>query len=86
MNYIHDLMTTTKKLVDMINCSNIGINMVCGNMRHFPQLLPLEDAMDLCGDKLFYTHLKNSMPIASGDRVRFAQKYLECYKAVAASI
>lgn len=124
MNYIHDLPAATRKLVDLIDSPNIGINMDYGNTVCFPQRPTLEEAIDIYGDKLFYTHLKNSRPLASGgriatalsegeinhrlyleklqevgftgpigieaprsgDRVWFAQKDLEYFKAVRASI
>ncbi len=63
MNYIHDLPAPSKKLVDLIDSPAIGINMDYGNTAYFPVRPSLEDAIDLYGDKLFYTHLKNSSAI-----------------------
>jgi sugar phosphate isomerase/epimerase len=123
MKYIHDTPEATRKLVDLIGSPNFGINMDYGNTVYFPDFPAVEDAIDIYGDKLFYTHLKNSVPKVGGrtpvalsegeinhrlylkklrevgfegpigieaprpgDRVWFAQKDLEYYKAVAASI
>ena len=61
MNFIHDIPENTKKLVDMIDCDSIGINMDFGNTVYFPNHLELEETIDLYGDKLFYTHFKNSI-------------------------
>lgn len=60
MNYIHDLPAPTKKLVDLIDSPQIGINMDFGNVAYFPGYPDLEETIDLYNDKLFYTHLKNS--------------------------
>ena len=67
MKYIHDTPAASKKLVDDIGSPNIGINMDYGNTVYFPEMPSVEEAIDLYGDKLFYTHLKNSVP-AAGDR------------------
>lgn len=68
MNYIHDLPEPSKKLVDLIDSPSIGINMDYGNTVYFAGCPSVEEAIDIYGDKLFYTHLKNSMP-AAGDRI-----------------
>ena len=123
MNYIHDLPSASKKLVDLIDSPAIGINMDYGNTAYFPEKPTVTEAIDLYGDKLFYTHLKNSTSVAGkrmatalsdgeinhreyiaklhevgfdgpigieaprpGDRYWFAQKDLDYYKAVVASI
>ena len=65
MNYIHDIPETTKKLVDLIDSSSIGVNMDYGNTVYFPNPLGLEETIDLYGDKLFYTHFKNSVSVGS---------------------
>ena len=63
MNTIHDTPQATKKLVDMIGSQAIGVNMDYGNTVYFPNCLGLEETIDLYGDKLFYTHFKNSMAV-----------------------
>ena len=72
MNYIHDLPAPTKKLVDLIDSPNIGVNMDYGNIVNFPNHPTQEETIDLFGDKLFYTHLKNSIPVSSGGRISTA--------------
>ena len=67
MNYIHDLPAASKKLVDLIDSPSIGINMDYGNTVYFAGCPSVEEAIDIYGDKLFYTHLKNSVA-AAGDR------------------
>lgn len=66
MNYIHDLPASAKKLVDLIDCPNIGINMDYGNTFFFPEKPTVAETIDLYGDKLFYTHLKNYTKLANG--------------------
>ena len=63
MNYIHDLPTAAKKLVDMIDSTHVGINLDYGNAVYFPNPPALEDAINTCGDKLFHTHLENSVGV-----------------------
>ncbi len=63
MNYLHDLPAAAKKLVDLIDSPMIGINMDYGNTAYFPVRPTVEETIDLYGDKLFYTHLKNSSPV-----------------------
>lgn len=65
MNYIHDLPEPSKKLVDDINMASIGINMDYGNTVYFPTRPELEEAIDIYGDKIFYTHFKNSAPVGN---------------------
>ncbi len=61
MNYIHDVPSACKKLVDLIDSPMIGINMDYGNTVYFPVQPSVTETIDLYGDKLFYTHLKNSV-------------------------
>ena len=68
MNYIHDLPAQSKKLVDMINSPMVGINMDYGNTFLFPVRPSPEEAIDLYGDKLFYTHLKNYTTVPGAPR------------------
>ena len=64
MGYLHDLATSSRKLVDMIDRPNFGINLDYGNSVYFKKgtYPSLEESIDICGDKLFYTHWKNSVP------------------------
>ena len=68
MNYLHDLPATARRLVDMIDSPMVGINLDYGNSVYFPKPPSLEDAIDICGDKLFYTHLKNSVGLPDSGR------------------
>lgn len=69
--YIHDLPEPTRKLVDLIDSPAIGVNMDFGNTVKFPKHPTVSEAIDIYGDKLYYVHLKNSMPVA-GDRIATA--------------
>lgn len=62
MGYLHDLAPSAKKLVDAIDRKNFGINLDYGNAVYFKDgtFPTLEESIDICGDKLFYTHFKNS--------------------------
>ena len=66
MNHLHDYAESARKLVDLIGRDNFGINLDYGNSVYFKGIAPLEEAIDICGEKLFYTHLKNSMPVPGG--------------------
>ena len=63
MGYVHDIAGSSKKLCDMIDRPNFGINLDYGNTVYFSNET-IEQAIDNCGDKLFYTHMKNSAPVA----------------------
>lgn len=66
MNYLHDIAESARKLCDLIDRDNFGINLDYGNSIYFKGIAPLAKAIDICGDKLFYTHLKNSLPVPGG--------------------
>ena len=66
MNYLHDYAEAARRLVDMIGRDSFGINLDYGNSVYFNGIAPLEKAIEICGDKLFYTHFKNSMPVPGG--------------------
>lgn len=68
MGYIHDLPAPAKELADKIGSPNIGINMDYGNTVYFRQFPGVEETIDLYGDKLFYTHLKNSVKIPGASK------------------
>ena len=61
MCYIHDLPEPSRRLVDLIDSSMIGINMDYGNTAYFPKKPTVTETIDIYGDKLFYAHLKNSV-------------------------
>ncbi len=63
---LHDLPAASKKLVDLIDSPAIGLNLDYGNMVLFPGVSPVEDVIDLFGEKLYYVHLKNSSPVSGG--------------------
>ncbi len=63
MSYLHDLPEASMKLVNLIDSPMIGINMDYGNTVHFPVRPSVEETIDIYGDKLFYTHLKNSSAV-----------------------
>ncbi|MHB1155102.1 MAG: sugar phosphate isomerase/epimerase family protein [Eubacteriales bacterium] len=64
MGYLHDLAGSARKLCELIGRPNFGINLDYGNTVYFaPSAIePLEESIDTCGEMLFYTHLKNSVP------------------------
>ncbi len=67
--HIHDTPEQTMKLVNLIDSPAIGVNMDFGNTVYFREHPSVEEAIDLYGDKLFYTHLKNSSAIpGTGNR------------------
>ena len=68
MSYLHDIAESAKKLCDMIDRPNFGINLDYGNTQYFTcKVAPLEDAIEICGDKLFYTHMKNAIQLSRPD-------------------
>lgn len=70
MSYVHDLPVNARRLVDMINSPAVGINLDYGNTVYFPKAPALEETIDVCGDKLFYVHMKNSVPTPGTDNLR----------------
>lgn len=69
MGYLHDTPEAAKKLVELIGSPAIGINLDFGNTVYFPVHPSIEETIESCGDKIFYTHLKNSLSIP-GSRER----------------
>ncbi len=66
MGYIHDYPELAKKFCDDIDRDNIGVNLDYGNAVYLPSPMPLTQTIANCGKKLFYTHMKNSVPTADG--------------------
>jgi len=61
--YLHDKVESTKKLVDLINKKNVGINLDYENIACEKDPLPLGEAVKRCEDRLYYVHLKNHFKI-----------------------
>lgn len=70
MRYVHDTPQATKRFVDEVASPAIGINMDYGNTVYFLEYPSVQETIDLYGDRLYYTHLKNSQG-AVGLRNRF---------------
>lgn len=68
MGTIHDLPSTTMKLLNMIDSPFIGANLDYGNVAYFKDAPSLSEAIDTIGSKLFYLHLKNSIALPDGNR------------------
>lgn len=66
MFYAHDTAKSARILVDAIGKDNFGINLDYGNALFYPHTEPLDEAIDIAGDKLFYTHLKSYQPVGKG--------------------
>jgi len=66
--YIHDLAKPSRELVDRIGMPSVGLNLDYGNIALHPKGEPLEEALSLCGDKLYEVHLKNFFLPASDPR------------------
>lgn len=91
MCYLHDTPAAAKKLVDLIDSPAVGLNMDYGNTVYFKEHPEVGETIDLYGDKLFYTHLKNSIALP-GTPYRIAtalcdgqidhRRYLKKLKAV----
>jgi len=92
MNYIHDLVPATMKLVNMIDRDNFGVNLDYGNAIFFKERPTLRESIEMCGDKLFYTHFKNYMvpngnpsvlvPMALSDGLINHREYLKVLNEV----
>ncbi len=61
MNYIHDTPQSSRKLVDLIDCPAVGLNMDCGNTVYLSNVPSPVDVVKLYDNKIFYVHLKNSI-------------------------
>ena len=89
MSYIHDTPEAASKLVRLIDSPAVGINMDYGNTVYFANQPDLSKTIALYGKKLFDLHLKNSVGLATGERVPTAlgggeinhREYLRLLKA-----
>lgn len=68
MGTIHDLPTTTMKLIDMIDNPFVGVNLDYGNVVFFNDAPSLRESIDTIGSKLFYIHIKNPIALPDGSR------------------
>ncbi|MCF0136608.1 MAG: sugar phosphate isomerase/epimerase [Lachnospiraceae bacterium] len=66
MFYVHDTAASARKLADAIDRPNFGINLDYGNALFYAKTEPLEEAIDIAGDRLFYTHFKSYQPLGLG--------------------
>lgn len=62
--YLHDLPEPTRKLVDRIARTSVGINFDYGNIIWHPSKPSLEEALEMCAGRIYYVHLKNSFVVA----------------------
>lgn len=69
MNYIHDTPQASKKLVDLIDCPAVGVNMDYGNSIYFTNVPDPVETVKLYGDKIMHMHLKNSTEMIPGVRI-----------------
>ncbi len=70
MSYLHDSMEGTLELLRRIDSPHVGVNLDYGNIINFPNAAPLEETIAAAGDKLFYVHLKNSIGLGGGPRLK----------------
>lgn len=65
--YIHDLPAPTVKLLNMIDCDAIGVNLDYGNTVFFPAPRPtLSEAINTYKEKIYHVHLKNCVAVPDG--------------------
>jgi sugar phosphate isomerase/epimerase len=89
MNYIHDLPSAAKKLVDRIENPAVGINLDYGNAVYFNSSPTIKEAITTVKSNLFYVHLKNSIglmnnriPTGLGEGEINHREYLRLLKEV----
>ncbi len=68
MNYLHDLPAACDKLVQMIGSPAVGINLDYGNTVYFRNPPSVTKVIAEMGERIFYVHLKNSLPLPDGRR------------------
>ena len=62
MFYVHDTAKSARMLSDAIGRENVGINLDYGNALFYAHTEPLPEAIQIAGEKLFYTHFKSYQP------------------------
>lgn len=59
MVYLHDLPRPTRELVDRINLPSVGINLDYANMAAMKDGPSLDEALEICADRIYLVHIKN---------------------------
>ncbi|MCM8785194.1 MAG: sugar phosphate isomerase/epimerase [Candidatus Omnitrophica bacterium] len=74
MCFLHDTIESSRKLVDLIDKKNVGINLDYANIICFKNPPSIKEAVERCGEKLYYVHLKNLFKI---DGIEY-KNYIGC--------
>lgn len=69
--YLHDTPHSAKKLVDLIGKKHIGINLDYGNIILRKDATTLKESIEICGDKLYYVHMKNILKVKGSDTLLY---------------
>ncbi|HEY3297787.1 MAG TPA: sugar phosphate isomerase/epimerase family protein [Armatimonadota bacterium] len=72
MGYLHDNPVSAKKLCDMVDRPAVGANLDFGNVVYYGEHPTLEESINLLSPKLYYVHLKNSVPSYNKTRIATA--------------
>lgn len=72
MGYLHDLPASTKRLLDAIGSSAVGVAFDYANMKLFPEAVAMDEAVTTLDQSLFYLHLKNMYLLPPGGHVMTA--------------
>ncbi|MBI3944779.1 MAG: sugar phosphate isomerase/epimerase [Armatimonadetes bacterium] len=70
MGLIHDLPEPTMKLLSMIDRPSVGANLDYGNIIYLKGAPSLQDSIKTVKEKLYYVHLKNSLGLRDGQRLK----------------
>ncbi|MFQ5502920.1 MAG: sugar phosphate isomerase/epimerase family protein, partial [Phycisphaerae bacterium] len=57
--YIHDTAQSTLRVIERVGRDTLGITLDPGNMVLLSREMPVEDAVDVIGERMFHIHLKN---------------------------
>lgn len=68
-NYIHDRISTTIKLLNLIGHPAVGANLDYENVLYISNEPTFEESVNLLGSRLYYVHLKNSISIGVSGRL-----------------
>ena len=70
MNYLHDTPANAYALCEMINCDAVGLLLDYGNAVYFRNNPSLKDTILSVKDKIYDTHLKNSIKLSADPQDR----------------